>query len=74
MYRISEGSGSTRHNVKSLTITGNKGNKKLVVEIERLSAEVGTCDMAEWYIVIETTADFDIDDEDIEIQNMMRGL
>lgn len=76
LYRISEGSGSTRHNVKSLM---NKGVveddaivNKLYIEIERLSAEVGTCDMAEWYILIEPEADFDIDEEDIEIKNMMR--
>ena len=78
LYRISEGSGSTRHNVKSLiskgVVEGDEIGSKLYIEIERLRAEVGTCDMAEWYIVIEPEADFDIDEDDIEIKNMMGGI
>lgn len=78
LYRISEGSGSTRHNVKSLiskgVMEGDTIGSKLFIEIERLRAEVGTCDMAEWYIVIEPEADFDIDEYNVEIKNMMGGI
>lgn len=78
LYRISEGSGSTRHNVKSLiskgVMEGDAIGNRLFIEIERLRAEIGTCDMAEWYILIEPEAGFDIDEEDVEIKNKMGAL
>ena len=49
---LEEGSGSIKHKVTG--ITNNS------VAIERLLPEVGTCDMAEWFILIETDKDFDI--------------
>lgn len=72
VYRISESSGSTRHNIKTLTskpvVEGDVVESKLIIDFERLRADVGTCDMAEWYILIEPEAGFDFDEEDIEME------
>ena len=52
LVALSEGSGSTRHEVESITRFDTRYN----VNIKRIEAEVGTCDMAKWYAVIETAA------------------
>ena len=52
---LEEGSGSIRHKVNKV---GFK-NSKLIVDIERITPEIGTCDMAEWHILIEPEAGVD---------------
>lgn len=47
---LSEGSGSNRHEVTSVTRDSISGTK---VSIKRIVPESGTCDMAEWTIFIE---------------------
>ncbi|MCL2817035.1 MAG: hypothetical protein FWD39_01435 [Clostridiales bacterium] len=49
---LEEGSGSTRHRVESVGADGR-------IVISRLLPEAGTCDMAEWNIVIELKNGFE---------------
>lgn len=49
IVHIEEGSGSIRHAVSSVTLN----DYRLEVKIERTVPEVGTCDMADWFAVIE---------------------
>ncbi|MBP7187312.1 MAG: dockerin type I repeat-containing protein [Ruminococcus sp.] len=51
---LEEGSGSNRHEVAGLT----KDN----VTITRIVPQVGTCDMAEWHILVETDSNFEMND------------
>ena len=51
---LEEGSGSVRHAVTRVT-----AGQEPLVEIERQVPEVGTADMAEWHILIETERVFD---------------
>lgn len=51
---LEEGSGSVRH-----TVTGISSDPEPVVEIVRLIPEIGTADMAEWHVLIETDRVFD---------------
>lgn len=46
---LEEGSGSTRHNVEAVTVDRN-GNMN--VNIISSSPESGTCDMAQWHIIV----------------------
>ena len=55
-----EGSGSTRHNVYNVK---HGSNGKLYVNIRSIVPEVGTCDMAQWHILIEPEADVDVAEE-----------
>lgn len=69
---LQEGSGSISHNVKALTtkgiVTGNEMTAKLSIEIESLIPEAGTCDMAQWHIIIEPKAMVYVEsNEDIEL-------
>ncbi len=57
MVLLEEGSGSTRHNVDNVKL-GSDG--KLYVSIRSIVPEVGSCDMAEWHILIEPEADVDV--------------
>lgn len=50
MVLVEEGSGSTRHNVDNVKV-GSDG--KLYINIRRIVPEIGTCDMAQWHILIE---------------------
>ena len=50
---VEEGSGSIRHEVTSV----NTENDSTVVQVNRISPEVQTTDMAEWHILIEAAAD-----------------
>lgn len=50
MVLLEEGSGSVRHEVKSVS----KDDEQVFIEIDTQSPEIGTCDMAEWHILIET--------------------
>lgn len=57
MVLLEEGSGSNRHNVDNVKI-GSDG--KLYISIRSIVPETGTCDMAEWHILIEPEADVDV--------------
>lgn len=57
---LEEGSGSNRHKVNKLSYLDDG---TLVVNIERIVPEIGTCDMAQWHILIELEAGLDVDDE-----------
>lgn len=64
MVLVEEGSGSIRHQVTSVGIS----DKTMVVEIERLEPDEGTCDMAEWHILIEPEAGVSVESEaDIKV-------
>lgn len=70
---VEEGSGSTRHKVTSLTTH----NTKTRVNIETTMPEVGTCDMAQWHITIETRKEnLPVSTNDIEvyINGVYRGV
>ena len=47
---LEEGSGSVRHEVRNITQTSDN---KLAISIDRKVPEVGTCDMAQWHIILE---------------------
>ncbi len=49
---IEEGSGSVRHNVESVEMSGGK----MEIKVKRTVPEVCTDDMAEWHIMIELDA------------------
>ncbi len=53
------GSGSVRYQVTGAALNGDT----LAVDVNVLSPEVGTCDMAEWHILIEPAAGVDVADE-----------
>lgn len=65
MVVLQEGSGSNRHKVNSVYLTG----KKITIDIETLVPECGTSDEAIWHILIELRADeADVSNEpDIEV-------
>ena len=60
MVLLEEGSGSNRHEVDSVKV-GSDGT--LYVGINSIVPEVGTCDMAQWHVLIELEADVDIASE-----------
>lgn len=63
MVLLEEGSGSNRHNVDHVKI-GSDG--KLYVSIRSIIPEVGTCDMAQWHILIEPEKGIDVkNDSDV---------
>lgn len=51
---LEEGSGSIRHEVRSVQQTEDK---KISISIDRKVPEVGTDDMAEWHIILELSRD-----------------
>ncbi len=53
MVLLEEGSGSNRHNVNSIELSSSG---KLNIYIKTIVPEVGTCDMAEWHLLIEPEA------------------
>lgn len=53
---LQEGSGSIRHNVKKVEYDPKRGT--IIPTIEHIIPEIGTCDMAEWHIVIELDAKY----------------
>lgn len=62
---LEESSGSNRHKVQRVSL---ENDKELTVEMERIVPEVGTCDMAEWHIIIELEAGIDLtSEEDITV-------
>lgn len=57
MVLLEEGSGSTRHAVTDVTLTDDG---RLYISIDTIVPEIGTCDMAEWHILIEPEAGVDV--------------
>lgn len=57
------GSGSVRYQVSDVELAGVNGDE-LAVAIDVLTPEVGTCDMAEWHILIEPEAGLTVKDAD----------
>ena len=64
---LEEGSGSVRHKVESVT----RVNGSLSVNIVRIIPEIGTCDMAQWHIIV--VLDRAISDSDIDIGVSITG-
>lgn len=58
VVHLTEGSGSIRHEVQSVAISEDG---RLEVSIDVIYPAVGTCDMAEWCILIETEGKFSAD-------------
>ena len=67
MVLLEEGSGSVRHWIEKVLLTEDGGKPALVVDIEVLVPEIGTCDMAEWHILIEPEAGVDVEEENITV-------
>lgn len=57
---LEEGSGSVRHKVTE--VSANDGGE-LTVQIDTISPEIGTCDMAEWHIILEMSNNTYVKDE-----------
>lgn len=55
LIAIEEGSGSTRHIVDNVTASASG---EFSVDIRSLSPEVGTCDMAQWHIMLEIDKEY----------------
>lgn len=64
MVLVEHGSGSIRDEVTKVELAEDG---KLNVSIRSIVPEVGTCDMAEWHILIELENDIDIDADDVVI-------
>lgn len=60
MVLLEEGSGSNRHKVQSVN---QSADGQCYIYIDTIVPEVGTCDMAEWHILIEPQAGTDIESE-----------
>lgn len=56
---LEEGSGSIRHEVTGSTISSDG---ELGVYIDTITPEVGTCDMAEWHIILEMSNAVEVKD------------
>ena len=62
MVLTEAGSGSVRYQVRSVVPSGEKKDE-LTVSIDVIDTGYGTCDMAEWHILIEPAAGVDVADE-----------
>ena len=60
MVLLEEGSGSNRHKVQSVHMSADG---RCYIYIDRIIPEAGTCDMAEWHILIEPEAGVSIEKE-----------
>ena len=60
MVLLEEGSGSVRHKVRSVHVSAGG---QCCIYIDRIVPEAGTCDMAEWHILIEPEAGVKIEKE-----------
>ena len=60
MVLLEEGSGSNRHQVQSVNMSAGGQCR---IYIDRIVPEAGTCDMAEWHILIEPEAGVEIEKE-----------
>lgn len=63
MVILEEGSGSNRHEVKKVL----RSKDWVTVEIDTIVPEVGTCDMAEWHILVELPREAEMREENITI-------
>ena len=63
MVLLEEGSGSVRHKVERVA----NGADGITVDITTIVPEIGTCDMAEWHILIEPEICFAEDADDITV-------
>lgn len=60
MVLLEEGSGSNRHEVQAVHMSAGGQCR---IDIDRIVPEAGTCDMAEWHILIEPEAGVKIEKE-----------
>lgn len=60
MVLLEEGSGSNRHKVRTVNIDSTG---QCSINIDRIVPEVGTCDMAQWHILIEPKTEVKIEKE-----------
>ncbi|MBP3579940.1 MAG: hypothetical protein J6K12_01695, partial [Clostridia bacterium] len=60
---LEEGSGSVRHKVERVA----NGADGITVDITTIVPEIGTCDMAEWHILIEPEVGFAEDADDVTV-------
>jgi len=63
MVLLEEGSGSNRHEVKKVL----RSKDLVTVEIDTIVPEVGTCDMAEWHILVELPREAEVSEENITV-------
>lgn len=66
---LQESSGSVRHEVKDVQFLGE--TEALEIEINALLPEVGTCDMAQWHILVEVSSQLDTEHGKIQIDSEM---
>lgn len=64
MVVLEEGSGSISHKVTNVGVMGINEAKMMTIEIDRIFPELGTCDMAQWHILIEPEAGILVEDEE----------
>lgn len=70
---VEAGSGSVRYQVSDVALAGVNGSD-LAVAIDVLVPEVGTCDMAEWHILIEPEAGLTVKDADHVTVTLRTGM
>ncbi len=63
MVLLEEGSGSNRHEVKKVL----RSKDWVTVEIDTIVPEIGTCDMAEWHILVELPREAEVREENITV-------
>lgn len=61
---LEEGSGSVRHEVKSVELTEEDGKTQMTIRIDSITPDICTDDMAEWHIFIEPEKGVDIGNEE----------
>ena len=62
---LEEGSGSVRHEIRSITQTRDK---KISISVDRKVPEAGTDDMAEWHIILELSREIMVETpEDVQV-------
>ncbi len=67
---LEEPSGSNRHKLNEINLINDNSDKSLEVNIETISPEVGTCDMAAWHIILEIEKDVIFDKVNVKTQEM----
>lgn len=61
MVLLEEGSGSITHRVQQVTTASED---RISVSIDTIEPECGTCDMAQWHIILELSRDYEVEDQD----------
>ena len=67
MVLLEEGSGSIRHKVQSVHMNADG---HCYIYIDRIVPEAGTCDMAEWHILIELETEVDLEDINVFVDGV----